>query len=162
MLQEYKYISQDTLQYLSLHDCCCRHFYYRHRQLTFEMEWLEVLSEHPLNPYSQAHQSGKSRVEFVNPTIIECVLNENKTRDGQQIFRLIEDIAEIDFCDTEFITFEVKQESNLYYAKFFLLFDADTHYHSISLEIAFESALIMWNELNDISWFEDATWKKPQ
>ena len=29
------------------------------------MDWMEVMPEHPNNPYSVAHQSGEGQVEFI-------------------------------------------------------------------------------------------------
>ena len=74
MKKEYTYISKNTLQYVYLHDCDCAHMYYAENCLIFEMEWMEILREHPQNPFSQAYQSGAGRIELFQPKIIECTL----------------------------------------------------------------------------------------
>ena len=50
---EYKFISENTIEYLSLHDCQCSRLYYADSTLIFEMEWMEVLATHPNNPFDK-------------------------------------------------------------------------------------------------------------
>lgn len=52
---EYKFISENTIEYLSLHDCQCSRLYYADSTLIFEMEWMEVLATHPNNPFDKSY-----------------------------------------------------------------------------------------------------------
>ena len=60
----WKYESVNTAEYLSLHDCECTKILGSTNNLIMYMEWMEVLSEHPDNPYKEAHQSGEGMIEF--------------------------------------------------------------------------------------------------
>lgn len=115
---DYKYINENCLEQLYLHDCLCNHLYFQDDRLIFEMDWMEVLASHPLNPYPQAHQSGPGRIELIHPRIIECTLAESSIAQNNP-----------------------QSRNSLYYGIF--------------IQMAYEKSIVMWNELNDISWFED-------
>lgn len=158
--EKYNFLSENTTDLISFHDCCCEHFFYEDGCLVFEMEWLEVLAKHPMNPNSQAYQSGESKVVFVEPQIVECVLHENAYVDGEMISREIMNLTEINFRDAEFLNYHEEKTMEGVRAKMFLLFNDDTLFNSIALEIQFKKSLVMWDELKDTSWFEDEIWKK--
>ena len=54
----FRYVSENTIDHLSLHDCDCSAMKSDGEDLIFEVEWIEVLATHPDNPFPQAHQSG--------------------------------------------------------------------------------------------------------
>ena len=58
----FRYVSENTIDYLSLHDCDCFAMKSDGEDLVFEVEWIEVLATHPDNPFPQAHQSGEGRI----------------------------------------------------------------------------------------------------
>jgi len=47
----WKYISENTIEYISLHDCECSHIYYQKNKLVLELVWMDVTEEHPQNPF---------------------------------------------------------------------------------------------------------------
>lgn len=152
--KEYTFISENTTKWLSLHDCCCSRFHYENNNLIFEMEWIEVLANHPLNPNEKAYQSGVAQMVFVAPQIIECELAENKYIGNELVSRKIVRVEDLDFCDTEFLIYDEKENDNKCIAKMFLIFDDDTYYNSLVMEIEFEKSIVKWNELISTSWFE--------
>ena len=56
---DYKYISQNTLEYLSLHDCIIEAARIENGDLILDFEHIDVLSTHPLNPNGEAKYTGK-------------------------------------------------------------------------------------------------------
>ncbi|MDE7222502.1 MAG: hypothetical protein K2O34_01820 [Acetatifactor sp.] len=156
MEQHYKYISENSLSYVYLHDCCCRLIHFEDSRLIFEMEWMEILAQHPLNPYPQAHQSGPGRIEFISPRIIDSALAETGVDTVRQLYAA----EEFDFRDTEFLRYSEEKNGNLYQAVMYLIFYDNTAYNNLAIELTFEKSLIMWDELNDVSWFEDEIWSK--
>lgn len=66
----YKFVSENTIEHLSLHDCQCSRLYYMDSTLVFEMEQMEVLSTHPDNPFDKAYQSTEGKI-ILNNAIIE-------------------------------------------------------------------------------------------
>uniref|UniRef100_UPI004057927E hypothetical protein n=1 Tax=Acetatifactor sp. TaxID=1872090 RepID=UPI004057927E len=153
---KYNFVSENTTNLLSLHDCDCSHFYYQNDSLIFEMEWMEVLANHPLNPNLKAHQSGNARIVLESPQIVECVLYENRIVDGEHVARRIAKLEEIDFKEVEFLEYNELQTDSGFKAKMFIIFnERDADFHSIALEVQFQKSIVMWDELKEESWFED-------
>lgn len=141
---KWKYESVNTAEYLSLHDCECSKILGRNNNLIMYMEWMEVLSEHPDNPYKEAHQSGEGMVEFIEceDVLLEIVGEDNL---------IIKSIDGIDFKDYEILDFEIEKAKEGYHAKIFMIeWDPSK---SISIDMLFRSSITRFNELNDISWF---------
>lgn len=90
----------------------------------------------------------------VAPQIIECELAENKYIGNELVSRKIVRVEDLDFCDTEFLIYDEKENDNKCIAKMFLIFDDDIYYNSIVMEIEFEKSIVKWNELISTSWFE--------
>jgi len=63
----FKFFSENTLKYLSFHDCHCSRLYYSDETLIFEMDWMEVLADHPLNPFEKSHQSSAGKFLLLSP-----------------------------------------------------------------------------------------------
>ena len=155
MNKEFKVFSTDTIQYVSFHDCNCLRLYYTDEKLVFEMEWMEVLAEHPMNPYEQAHQSGEGKVVLQSPVLSRCELyRENE--DKFEVYLL----ENIDFCDVELLQVEETESNGMFTLKIYLSFNNNDEYDFASIEIEYKKSYVMWNELRDLSWFEDDKWKQ--
>lgn len=155
MNNDLKFFSEDTIQYISFHDCNCLRLFYTNEKLIFEMEWMEVLADHPMNPYEQAHQSGVGKVIIELPKLNKCELykgNEEKT----EVFLL----EKIDFYDVELLQFEETENNKMFTSKIYLSFNNNDEYDFASIEIEYRKSYVMWNELRDKSWFEDEKWKQ--
>ena len=156
MERHYKYISENSLKYVFLHDCCCSRIHFADNKLIFEMDWMEILAQHPLNPYPQAHQSGPGIIELVHPRIIECTLAESSITQNNPQSIPLGMVAELNFCDAEFRYYTETKNDKCYQAEMYLAFDErNSLYYGTFIHIAYEKSVVMWNELNDISWFED-------
>lgn len=149
-------ISKDTEKHLILHDCDCNHLYFKDGSLTMEMEWMEVLASHPNNPFSQAHQSGEGKIVFYNPKL--CVGNLT-LRDDKSI--AINSLVEIDYRDFETLDFEIEQSNIGRHLKLFGVLMSSKKISFVNLEIDYENADVMWNKLNDVSWFENFNMSTP-
>lgn len=150
MNKEFSVLSENTIQYITFHDCLCSKLNYTENTLVFEMEWMEVLSEHPDNPYSQAHQSGVGKVLLQAPKLIKCELYRTP-EEKVEIYSL----DEIAFCDLWFYDFCELKDKDGYSAKIFFVFENVSEYDVGTIDVEYEKSYVMWNELKDLSWFED-------
>lgn len=159
MEKEYNFISENTTDMIYLHDCDCNAMCYQNHCLIFEMEWMEVLAEHPLNPNSKAHQSGEGKIILFEPQLVECALYENKKLNGELPEQKIVNIEELNFKDMEFLEYTEEKMEDGYLAKMYLIFNNRTAYHSIAIELKFKKSIVMWDELTEESWFEAEMWR---
>ena len=98
---EYKFISENTIEYLSLHDCQCSRLYYADTTLIFEMEWMEVLATHPNNPFDKSYQSTEGKIILLNPVVeLGILLTDASQRD--ESMNNIEDVDISDFVNPTF------------------------------------------------------------
>ena len=154
MGKDYRYISENTLQYVYLHDCGCRHMHCIDHRLIFEMEWMEILREHPLNPFPHAHQSEEGRIELFDPKIVECTLAVY----GSGEICGVDDVRDLDYCGLEFLKYEETygvEKPGVYRADMYMIFDKASHFRDISMSIEYRKSLVMWDDLKEVSWFED-------
>lgn len=131
---QYKFISENTIEYLSLHDCQCLRLYYADTTLIFEMEWMEVLATHPNNPVVE----------------LGILLTDASQRDES-----MSNIEDVDISDFEVLDFIEESNGNEYKLKLFGQFDAHSKYDFIQMSIKYSSSKVMFNELTEVSWFED-------
>ena len=75
-MENFKYISENTLNDISLHDCTCKKISMESRDLVFSMDFMEVCSEHKLNPFPLAHQTGDGKIVFKNAEIKKCLFDD--------------------------------------------------------------------------------------
>lgn len=139
----WKYESHNTAEYLSLHDCDCIHIYGNGNNLILEMEWMEVLPEHPNNPYEKAHQSTNGIVEFFDCSDVLIEVNG-------------EDIANdshLDYKDYEIIEYLIEKLDKCYHAKMYMI--KSEPFMDIAIDLIFKSSITRFNELKDVSWFAD-------
>ena len=145
----FKVSSENTLRYIYFHDCPCLKISFLDNALIFDMACLEVLPEHPDNPNKQAHHSGPGKVLLQAPVLVKCEVCKIF---GEKI--AIDSLAESDFCDFRFLEFEERKEEKGFSAKIFLTFDRPRKYDVAWMEIQYEKSYVMWNELQEVSWFE--------
>ena len=124
----FRYVSENTIEHLSLHDCDCTAMQVDGGDLVFELEWIEVLATHPDNPFPQAHQSGRGRIVLHSAVIEQGVLEkgefDEERKDGG---------FELSMCGV-----------------FHGVKDADY----IEMKIRYSSSTVMFDELGEVSWFE--------
>lgn len=153
---EYKTESRNTTQFINLHDCECQHMSYENSKLVLEMEWIEVLAEHPENPYDMAHSSDNGIIELNDAIIINYKIDhkKNSTSDIKinKPFQ-IDDIeiysySEINILDSEYKYAEIAG------------FTSDIPF--MMIEVLFKESCIKWNNLDDVSWFENKKNQKAQ
>lgn len=145
---EYKTESRNTTQFIYLHDCQCKRLSYSGSQILLEMEWIEVLGEHPANPYNMAHSSDEGLIEL-NDVIIIDYRNEKSIK--------IEGPFELN--DIEIYSYsEYSINSEYKYAEI----SAYTPDNFIILEILFKESFVKWNNLEGVSWFESEANQKAE
>lgn len=149
-MEHWKYISQNTTHALSLHDCDCTRMYYENNKVILEMEWMEIMDYHPQNKYSKAHQSGEGVIELIEPKIITCQYDKS----GVQ--KTLCDVEKLFFTNLTFLDFDETQMSTGYENKMFLIKACNDGIHdNVFLILHYQSSVVKFNKLNDISWFVD-------
>lgn len=145
---KYKTESKNTTQFINLHDCQCQHLSYNNSKIVLEMDWIEILAEHPENPYNMAHSSDNGLIELNDVIIINHTIdrgnNFTSAIEMNKPFK-INDIEIYSFSEYSLINSEYK------YAEI-SAFSPDNDY--IIIELLFKESCVKWNNLDDISWFE--------
>lgn len=143
---KYKTESRNTTQFINLHDCQCQHLSYKNSKIVLEMEWIEVLGEHPENPYDMAHSSDEGLIELNDVIIIDYKIDKRKnsttTIEINKPFK-IDDIEICSYSENNNINSEYKYAEISAYTPDFIM-----------LGILFKESYVKWNNLDDISWFE--------
>ncbi len=151
-MKSFKYISENTIQHLSLHDCVCSNLSYKNSSLIFEMEWMEVLSTHPNNPFDKAHQSGRGRIVLFDPIIGHGNLDKWKSNDSTAI--MLTEQKEIK--NFEILEFNEEKDKNGFVLSLYGIFNNNSQFDSIKMKIRYSSSKVMFNDLNAVSWFESS------
>ena len=156
----YKYCSKDTLDHFSLHDCVCSRMFFDGSNIVLDMEWMEVLSSHPNNPYDKAYQSKEGRFVLENPSLDKCALlpwdeTEEQTRELN--------LDDIDIKNFEILSFDEEEDEGGYKLMLYGELDnrqSDNGYAFIDMVVRYSSSQDMFNELVGESWFEGKDFKE--
>lgn len=154
VIDSYKYFSKNTLDHFSLHDCVCSRMYFNGSSIILDMEWMEVLSSHPNNPFIKAHQSKEGRLVLENPSLDKCTLIpfDEKEKQSRKLA-----LNEIDVRNIEVLSFDVEADGDGYKLTLYGELDncqGNAGYAFIDMIIRFSSSQDMFNELAGESWFE--------
>lgn len=149
-MKKWNYVSENTIDEVSLHDCDCTHIYYENNRLILEMEWMEIMPSHPHNIFSEAHQSGEGIIELNEPRIIEC------TYEKAGIQESINDLSLLELKNLQILDFnELKDEYGFENKIFLINASNEGIYDNVALKLKYKSSIVKFNELNDKSWFVD-------
>ena len=145
----FRYVSENTVEHLSLHDCDCSAMRFDGEDLVFEVEWIEVLATHPDNPFPQAHQSGEGRIVLHGAVIErgELVKDDENTPIG--------DVAQVK--GFEVLSFDEERRDGgfeLSLLGIFSGFRGAEYADYIEMKIRYSSSTVMFGELGEVSWFE--------
>lgn len=141
------YSSKNGLDQIDFHDCNIEVINIEHNKLILNLESVNVLSEHKLNPYDVAKNTDKCTLEFYNVESYESGIfdrnEETKTN-----------IDLINNKDFEILKLDIIEEGkrNLY-----RIFGVSTSYNNEFSEIIIkaEYTIIKWNEYITDAWFVD-------
>ena len=142
----FRYVSENTVEHLSLHDCECSARRFEGADLIFEVEWIEVLATHPDNPFPQAHQSGEGRIVLHGAVIErgELVKDDENTSIG--------DVAQVK--SFEVLSFDEERKDGGFELSLFGVFSGVEDADFIEMKIRYSSSTVMFGELGEVSWFE--------
>lgn len=142
----FRYVSENTVEHLSLHDCECSAMRFEGADLIFEVEWIEVLATHPDNPFPQAHQSGEGRIVLHGVVIErgELVKDDENTPIG--------DVAQVK--GFEVLSFDEERKDGGFELSLFGVFSGVEDADFIEMKIRYSSSTVMFGELGEVSWFE--------
>jgi hypothetical protein len=157
-----KFISENTLDFVSLHDCIIESISIEGQNLIVSFEHIDVLLKHPLNTTGKSMYTGKAYIRFIEYEIEESILYDTSEIQGKRKIIVEEDaqkrvlpITEL-LIDFEVLRTEELENTNDYFVRRFdgitsLKYRADFGY----LIIKYKKLVIEWNELIDAAWFED-------
>jgi len=146
LMDSYKYISENTIQHISLHDCCCSRMHWDESFFILEMEWMEVLASHPDNPFEKAHQSGTGRI-ILNEAVLES--GELIKDDHRKAINTINEIKDFEILDFDEIINDGRFELSLFGDSV-----REPEADFIKIKVSYPSSTVMFNELGELSWFE--------
>ena len=146
--KNWKYISENTVNFLSLHDCECSHIYFKNSKLIIELVWMDVLEAHPQNPFVEAHESGKAIIELNNPQLIKGNYYING---GDE--KVLADVSQIDFKDIIILNFDETKSENIFFNHMFFIVDNYNANDNADFEISYTSSVVKFNEFKKESWF---------
>lgn len=158
--REFKFISENTLEYLVLHDCTIEHAAFDGSSLICEMDFIDVLPEHPLNNFLVAKCTGEAVLVFEDVVVLESIVFDTSNAKGVDLSKeaIKVTIPIIEAAD-KFLILEstcISSEENNYIYRFF----GDVYPHNKrkctdfgNYNIQFSKVYVCWNELEDDSWF---------
>ncbi len=156
---EYKYISKDTLEYLSLHDCIIQSTKFEKDNLTLDFEHIDVLPSHPNNPYDVAKYTGKASLIFQNCEVLKSFIYDTRfikksviqvEKDAQKVNIDIINLA----TDFEVLDMKMIEKNGISYVYEFggnCSNELGSDFGVFILK--FDMVLICWNELINDAWF---------
>ena len=146
-MENFRFISENTVDDLSLHDCFCAEMHREGDSLIFEMEWLEVLVSHPDNPFPQAHQSGEGRIILHGAHIERGELIKGDKSSP------IDKTAQVK--DFEILVLDEEKSDGGFVLSLYGVFSGADKPDFIEMKIRCSSSAVMFSELGEVSWFED-------
>ncbi|WP_245595988.1 hypothetical protein [Paenibacillus taiwanensis] len=161
-MSEFSFKSENTLNFVSLHDCVIEEVSIEDKNLIVWLEHIDVLSVHPFNHTGFSMYTGKSKVRFIDYEIIESILYDTSQIKGMKHI-IVEEAAQKRvmleselLLDFEILKNEELQAAEDYFVHRFdgsasLKYNADFGYCIIK----YKKIIIEWNEFIDKAWFED-------
>ena len=146
IMDNYKYISENSVEHIYLHDCWCSGMHWDKKTLVFEMEWMEVLASHPDNPFEKAHQSGAGKI-IPNAPVIES--GELLNGDYRIPINTINEVRNFEILDFNEIINNGRYELSLFGDSV-----SEPEAEFIEMKVSYSSSTVMFNELGEMSWFE--------
>jgi len=159
---ESNFISENTLNFVSLHDCVIEEVSIENQNLIVTFEHIDVLSDHPMNNTGFSMYTGKAKVRFIDYEINESILYDTSGLKGKRQIIVEEDAHEIKLHISELLLdFEVLKNEELQVTEDFFIqrfdgltslkYNADFGYCIIK----YKKLVIEWNEFIEKAWFED-------
>ena len=160
-LENNKFISECTLDFVSLHDCIINSVLNEDKNLIMVLDHIDVLRDHPLNNTGKAMQTGKALIKFVDFAVQESIIYDTLMIQGKAKINVEEDAQKEVLPFMELLTdFEVLQveklasDNNLIKYRFdgttSLDFNAEFGYIIIDCK----SIFLEWNDSLGNAWFE--------
>ena len=146
-MAQFGYVSENTIEHLSLHDCGCSVMRFDGDDLILEMQWMEVLATHPDNPFTQAHQSGEGQIVLHGAHIERGELIKGDKSSP------IDKTAQVK--DFEILALDEEKRDGGFVLSLYGVFSGADKPDFIEMKIRCSSSAVMFSELGEVSWFED-------
>jgi len=152
---DYKYISKDTLNFISLHDCFIDNISFESNNLIWEMSHMFILAEHQFNKSNKHKCTVGGFIIFEHFTVLDVYKNygipfdiENQKAIGEVKKEPFQDIDKVEtlsviFKDLEILQFELLYEKEDFKTYNFL---ADNKKFFVEFTIQFRNIKICWND----------------
>ena len=79
-MEQWKYVSENTTDFLSLHDCDCEHIYYTDDRVIMKMEWMEILESHPNNMFAEHINQVKGLLNWLGRKLLSAYMTRQVCR----------------------------------------------------------------------------------
>ena len=156
-----KFISENTLDLVSLHDCRIDSVLNEDKNLIAMLEHIDVLRDHPLNNTGKAMQTGRALIKFVGFAVQESIIYDTSMIQGKTKIIVEEDAKKRVLPFRELLTdFEVLKveklasDNNLIKYRFDGTTSMDFNAEFGYIIIECKSIILEWNDLLGNAWFE--------
>lgn len=153
-----KYVSENTIDYLSLHDCIIENAKIENNTLVLELGHVDVLDTHPNNPYSVAKCADNVLFHFEKFSVITSEFSDTSKVNKRIIQKGDATVTQVEILKLAngFEVLQVKKlEENEGYNtyQFFGVCSKKFGNDFGEFEIKSQRVLIGWDELGDDAWF---------
>ncbi|MEY8747074.1 hypothetical protein AB9M62_48935 [Bacillales bacterium AN1005] len=159
-MEQAAYISENTLQLISLHDCLIKEVVVSGADLILTFGHIDVLADHPLNSTGLSMCTGEAKLRFEHAERITSVLYDTSESAKQDDPDAEEDShpREVDMLEI-LEDFEVLQHSeqlhpNGYVHRFEGIGSVKHNTDYAYVVIRCNRVTVEWNEFTDKAWFE--------
>lgn len=152
-----KYISENTFEHITLHDCVIDEVIIEEDRLKLLFEHIDVLLTHPLNNFDKPQCTGKAALIFENCTVLKSFVHDVSHVNGKQVIIVSEDvnIGEIEFNemakDMEILVVEIDDSNENIFQYKFLGNSDDGDF--VEFVLKFSKVIICWDEFEGDAWF---------
>lgn len=132
--------TDEYFDFLDFHDAVVEKIQVLENQIVVEIESVNILAGHPLNPYTVAKNTDSCRLIFVHPISNEATLFlEDKTQ---------QHIECTDFKELEILKFDRYEHKN---ASLYEVFGSDSQF--CKWKVKAKGLILYWNEFVGDAWF---------
>ncbi|WP_151736791.1 hypothetical protein [Paenibacillus tengchongensis] len=142
-MDTFRYTATDeTFDLLDFHDAVIDSIQVSDHEIVVELEAVNILAGHPLNPYSVAKSTDYCRLIFAHPSLSHATLfQEEKPHRRMEC---------TDLQDMEILQFERREQEECY---LYIILGLDSHFCKWVIQA--KGFSLHWSEFNGDAWFVD-------
>ncbi len=154
---EYKFISKNTFENITLHDCIIDSVSLGHKEISIIFEHIDVLKTHPLNTFSEPKYTGNAKLIFKDCIIIKSFYYDTSHNIKQHHLLIPRDaiIKNINFVDLatgmEILSVETEVTDDKF--NIYKFMGIGTIGDFAEFHLKFKDLYICWDEFKGDAWF---------